>query len=82
MMNLRAVAHQSTQAMFLDLGHDNCVHMFSVRLFAVLLVHMFCLQGQVMGFSIRRRNEIHLCKVFWFPAAAEGEKLLNSSMNI
>lgn len=39
-----------------------------------LLVFVCCLQGEALGFSIWRGDEVYLCKVLWLPAAAEGEQ--------
>lgn len=50
--------------------------------FHCLLLHMFCLQSEVMGISIWRRNEIPLCKIFWLAAAAEGEELLKELLGV
>lgn len=40
-----------------------------------LVCSVWHLQGEAVGFSVWRGDEVHLCKVLWLPAAAEGEQL-------
>lgn len=44
-----------------------------------LLVCVLChLQGEALGFSFWWGDEVHLGKVLWLPAAAEGELQVSS----
>lgn len=43
----------------------------SPALFIYLFICLF--QGEALGFSFWRRDEVHLCQVLWVSAASEGK---------
>ena len=55
-----------------------------IKMLTCLYLAPVCLQGEALGFSLWRGNEVHLCKVLRLSAAAEGERFycLNTTSGV